>query len=764
MKNILLLSAAIFAGSLTSVNGQAVDLCKPTPSTKQITLNDRKSPSGLFRRDNLRPDLGRNILNPASVSAKAQEETVAPDGCLIFEDFEISDTQAGWLPQGWTANHVKTDPAHSGWLIFSPSEAGEFLTSRAFVYAPFNATTDDWIITPEVTPEDGMILSLDCFNDAPFYFSADTYDNYGYINAENAKVSNDFKILISDDHGASWQLLKSLAQESLDLISSGQAKAMWDLYYLRKIHTLEFDLTDYAGKPVQFAFQVVGEPESATSVLDNVKVGFPNLNLKYSKPSPALYFGLTDQAVYLPGTFLTVPVYEPVKFSNTSKNDGATYSWQYSTSWADNKEVFETSDEQKTLSVTYHTDHSTPASSRNNIYSMPTLIGNADKHMETRFSYPDFLQAGGRGEYEIQYIDDGSREVLSFGLAIADPNTEGTVTYADISVPYFGYNQESDRFWSETVFGEDAGENAWAKLVRIADLFYTSTAPIVIEGVRINAFGKVSRDACFTAEIYLLSPAYEAAETPDYKAVCTGDDIKIIDRSATHTNDIISLNFRFDEPVVISRSDAISYIVAIGGFNDPVNVQYFSPIMSEVSSPTGLGFGWYGTNFSYMGFEVPMSWGSVTRLTKDELVSFYIMLDAEYPWLESDTDEIEINTAQPVYVALDTYFDGSELQFEGMPSWLTAVAAGRYGDGLVKFTALADGSDSANVTITGPGVSKTIKVSQAAESGIGAIDADAIASTDRIYTLTGQTVSGTPSPGVYIVRRANGTVAKTFIR
>lgn len=478
-------------------------------------------------------------------------------------------------------------------------------------------------------------------------------------------------------------------------------------------------------------------------------------NVSYSRPLTNLFFGISDTDEFLPTTIMAGPVFSPVTFTGKSTNKEVEYTWTYTDGHGEEK-----TSTGKNLTITYITNHSTETTSCNNLYEFPVLTASSATTAPADFTYDGYYQAGGDGSYKIN--DEG--ELVNFGLTIADPNTEGRTTYEDETVPYFGYNQESDNYWGSISLGEDFGGSNWAKMETIGDFFYTPDSPIVINGVRLNAYGKVSQDAKFTAEIYQLTPAFEIPNTPDYSAECTGADIKMV--GVSPNRDFLSLNFKFDKPVVLSKSVAPYFIVTISGFHDAENVEYFSPEMTAYSNPNNLGLGWVGMQVSYNGVTNPKSWSPVANYTDDERVAFYIMLDAAFPWLESELDEVTVGVSpsDPCYLVMDSYYDGSELSVEGLPSWLKAEVFGRYDKSRVKFTSIGTGTEPAEVTIAGPGVNKKIKVTQGERSSIISIENNCFTGEEQVFTLTGQSVVGEPTPGLYIVLRSDGSATKTYIR
>lgn len=484
----------------------------------------------------------------------------------------------------------------------------------------------------------------------------------------------------------------------------------------------------------------------------------PATNCSYSRSINSLYFGLNNTNGALPNTVIVGPVLSPVKYTNTSTDKNASFTWSYID---DNVSGEVLTSNDKDLSITYKTDYTSEKTARNNWYKFPTLSGVSETTAPGQFTYDGFFQAGGKAEYS---NDDA--EVMQFGLSIVNPTTEGLATYATSdNMPLFGYNDKSDEYWSYYSFEELADENNWSHLIRYANFFYAPDQPLVIEGIHTNAYGKINRNVNMFAEIYLLSAGFVIPEEPYATATCSADDITITELEGEE-NDLLSFSFKFDKPIVFTKALAPYIVVAIGGFHDSENVEYFMPAMSAVSSPTRMGLGWVAKQLCMDGSILPTSWSSTTNFVPDEaLVSFYIMLDAAFPWLEGKDDVITITGGQSVDVSLGSYYDGSDLSFEGLPEWLSATAKGRYANTVVTFTATHDAPDidGVTVTVTAPGVSKEIKLS-AKSSGIESILATPAVNDGIIYDLNGRQISDDNlEPGVYVVRHADGSAFK-FIK
>lgn len=721
----------------------------------------------------LNPHFGQDKFLKAKAKFKASE---LPEGTVLYEDFEEWDNEDTWAPEGWTFDHKKLPAGHPGWKAY-PYDPYDPISypSTSYIFFKFQEPVDEWFISPEFVAQEGMILQADFYNAATYYFDIEAEMFTSNIKSIN-KV-NDFIVNITTDGGATWTPLFSAADQ---ILSYNFTRAS-DIWALSGWQTLHLSLDEYVGKTAKIAFQIVGdpvgmpdEPDSQSSGVDNIMVGYPKVEVSYQRPLGALFYGLTNKDLYVPGTFMVVPAHHPVVFPNTSNTMDADFVWA-----VDHTDGELTSYDKEALTVTYGTNHETEETSRNNIYKAPILTGSGDYFSTTQFSLPGFVQAGGRGEYQIHYTDDETSEWLQLGLAVSDPQEEYSSTFADILLPYCGYNQESDRFWTTRAFGISNQEyeksyrgdkNNWSELHKYGNFYYTNDYPVVIEGIRTNAYGRgygyngSMPNAKFTAEIFYLNEKFEISETPQYTFECTGANIEIWDRQTT--NHLISLNFPVETPIVISNKDCPAFLIAISGFHDPENIEYFSPELSAYDNPDGLALGWVASKTCWGGYELPYSWGPVAYLAEDvnepegeRYRSFYIMIDGCLPWLVGD-DAVTVDPGQTVSLQLDSYYDASELKISGVPSWLEVKASGRYGTAKIDFTSKGTAEDFCNLVITAPGVEKNVRVGGTA--GIGSVEAASGDGPVEYFNLQGIRIDN-PSPGSIVIKRQGGVSSKVIL-
>lgn len=745
--NKYLLLSAIAIGIGTAAIADNLTLMKTEPTVKQLHVKGMKRLSREIKTPGFITEPG-NLINP-EISAPRRAPEMR-DGFSLYEDFESWDgTNLSWLPEGWTTDHKNSPESDRGWKMTQPLNIYDIIYSKCLTYELFSDEVDEWVITPEFHIEKGMELRWSTMT-SPYFYDWDLID-MTKGEQESFTILNDIKVNISIDGGETWQTIFSHAENLIEETGSN-----FFSMFNYNVRPFILSLDKFSGNDAMIGFQIEGR-DGNTTFLDDVSVGLPPTQTSYTRPLSNLFFGLSEMDMNVPASIMAGPVFQPVKYTNTTPNTKADFTWIYTDSdGADNYS------NDKDLYVTYSTDYTSESTTRNNMYPFPVLEGSSSTTSADTFTFPGFYQAGGRGEYKIYYTDTQEEEVIQLGLTIADPITEGTATYADIEVPYFGYNHASDRFWSEFTFGDDYDDNNWNHLEKYGDFFYSPDTPIVIDGIRANAYGKVNRNAVFKAEIYFINGGFGIPEQPAYTAICTGDDITIIDKYSS--NDNLSLNFKFDQPVVITKSVTPYFLVAISGFRDPENVEYFSPEMSATTNPNNLGLGWLGKELMFGGTLMPLSWGSVTALTGDDLrVAFYIMLDAEFPWLTAPKDTLEIAPASSASLELNSYYDGSRLNIKGLPDWLTASIEGRYGATTATFRASEDAptGSSAVLNIEGPGVKKDITIS-VGTAGIGNFSDYDDMNTETLYTLDGRRIKGQPEHGIYI-KVSNGKAKKIII-
>lgn len=697
----------------------------------------------------LNASLPGNSVNPLLKKAPAK---AAADGYAYQEDFEGWDgADHSWLPEGVSLRHDSDREEALGWEVAAePEFMGTVggLTGNCMTINYDIEYLDEWVVLPAVDVKEDMVLSFDIINDAFWYFSTDNVDweTYEYI-GDKVKMS-DQQVMASVDGGENWSMIKSFADEASDM---NAIELMYDM--TSSLRHYNVPVGEFEGKKVIFAFRYVGN-DGNLSVLDNVALGYPELQVSYMPPFGTYYFGMSAESYTLNYSILAGPVFKPMTFENSTYNYSAEYAWEYmnaDSEWA-------VSDDQDYLEVSYRTNYSTPFTTRNNLYYTPVLKGSASGYTPGEYQRGQYLQAGGRGEFELKDRETGIAQVYQFGLGVIDPVNEGMTVFTDRLTPIFGYDPNVDAYWTEYTFGNDVDEGDGVVMDAYFNYFYNNEFPIVIDGVHASAFAKVSDGVQFKAEIVPLTDEGAPGE-PIAEAVCGYDGLTIVETD--NSTDFITLNFKFDAPVVMSYDECFAYIVRISGFHDPEHVSYFNPIISESDHPDEFALGWIQKQITF-GQQSRPSFSPVVNYTGG-YNAFYIMLDATFPWLEGE-DTVTLPENGIGSVTLDSSVDGAELSFEGLPEWLTASAEGIHGNTVVTFVATPAEEEKENVVITAvaPGVSHEIKViTDNVVTGIESVGA--IEGSSEVYSLSGVRVADFSAPGVYIVRSADGKTRKVNI-
>lgn len=778
-KNLLFLATALTASSM--VFAQDIQIRQTEPVQKQIApriekrnvVKSRAIAKGVTEEEvmlsnGLRMKTVRNlpttnnVINPEIRSTRVK----APvrEGYVLVEDFEDWNgdmANTAWIPDGWTIDHKDSPESNRGWKMTKPFSTDDYISSKCITYEMFDeedVEVDEWLITPEVTLQSGMQLCWESMPTIYFYDWNPTNPTFQPVTKDD--IINDIKVNVSADGGETWTTIFSMAEDWAE-----RNKSSFFTLFNYSMLPYTVSLENYAGKNIRVGFQFVGHGPCNTNFIDNVSIGLPPTETSYSRPLSNLYFGLDEYDRNLPGSIMAGPVFQPIKYTNSTKTRKYESVWTYTDS-----EGEKTSTDQN-LVVTYTTDHTTPATSRNNWYDFPVLTATSATTAPEPFSYQGFFQAGGKGEFELTIKDDDGTityETLNLGLTVPDAYSEGTATWADITVPYFGYNNESDRFWSRYMLREDYvpdDHDNWMHLEKIGNLHYSPESPIVIYGARINAYGKINRNGIkMKAEIYFLNKGFMIEDSPRYVAECRPEDIIIVDRGGS--NDFLSFNFRFEEPVVLSTDVTPYYFVAISGFRDAENVEYFSPEMSEISTPTGLALGWLGFETLYMGEPLPgTGWSALAHTATDELVSFFIMLDAAFPWLETDVETLTLSEENTGSVTFDSFHHADDLTIDNLPEWLEAEKTGRYGETKLTFRTkwVPEDKPTVDVTVKGHGVSKKLTI-DTSQTKVNNIITETEEGPETVFTLDGKQVNGDNlRPGIYLKRQGT-TTTKVIVR
>lgn len=688
------------------------------------------TPRGVVERENL------NTLMRHRVNQRA--EAISGDYVQDFEDC----TAEGWIPDGWSVESKDTaNPNPWGTTEGDPNYFIGF-NGDYFMYVSYaQAHCEEWLYTPQFQVKEFDQMSGLFWIDPVFMYSLEDedvdWDAFDFINHNRI---GEFKIMIKVDDG-DWTLF----HDFMDQYDTMSLSEIYALAMASEFAKASFSLDAYVGHTVQFAF--VYEATDADSLgIDDFKVGAPSVDATYSLPSDHLFFGISQGLSYLGQSIYTQPVYSPISYEADVDAAGATYTWYYTSQ--DGSETLSSNDE--TLSITYEPRLTSESLIRNNLYPVPQLVATAPGASETTVSRYNYLQASGRAEYVF------TSGLTQLGMSHFDYINEGLTFETSLdypSIPWFGYNEYSDSYWTNYSYGEEPSESLYVHLNHILNIYIAPASPLVIDGAWLWAYGEsLKTDHEFTLEILPVNADGTLSETPIATTTVKGADCT--DMSTTDSKSYMLIPFTFDQPVTVCAEDGYSmYAVRIAGIHDCAT--YFAPLASSSDNPDGMAYGWFQRTHLYNG-ETKMGLSACASYT-GHYTCFAIMLDAEYPYLKAAQDECTIT--DEAMVDLISYYDGADLNVVA-PEWLTASVEGQYGDARLVLSTLPSADETeGDVVITGPGVKTTVKVKKSASS-VKDIEMVTSQAPVDVYNAQGQMVlrQATPSQiqslpaGLYISR------------
>lgn len=588
---------------------------------------------------------------------------------------------------------------------------------------------------------------------------------YEYIG--DKVVAATLQVLVQPE-GGEWQMVQDLADDYMDYNFRQLMDANVDGF-----QKMTIGLADYAGQKVKVAFRYVGSDGDAM-FLDAVGIGFPTLdNVSYSAPLSTFYWGLDKDFNALQIDVAQLPVCAPVTWTNTS-TDVATFSWIYNDPATGESTV---SDNQEYLEVTYQPDYTNAATIRNNLIAPPVLAATSPGSAPAEYSAPfAYIQAGGKSDYE---FSDGTLEFSLFPYGINEYGI-GMITVddeeiGDMSIPVFGHSVNTNQYWlNYSLNGETAMPSDYSRLEGIANLYIPDIdAPVVVNGVNVFGFGLINADAELSFTIYALNE-YRLLDPATYTVVATanikGSDIIRMDENS---KSYLVLPFKFDSPVVVQASEEHpAFFFMLEGFNSD-EVQYFAPLQAK-EQLNGMSNAYMMVHVdlsAQMGRPAYYNVKPIIYLEEGEYIdpssAFAFGLDAEFPWLTSSVQDIEIGASESeAQVALGSYYDGSKLTVE-VPAGLVASVTGRYNE-CVLTVSRAEGSTDAidgKVTVKGPGVevSMGVSVKEDISTGVASVAGENSA-VSEVYDLYGRRINAAASNGLYLIKKADGTVSKKVVK
>ncbi|MDE6497602.1 MAG: choice-of-anchor J domain-containing protein, partial [Muribaculaceae bacterium] len=606
MKRLLLsglVSAAIvgasaFTAPLTLTKQNAADAVTPTALKNHgaSTVTKRIAPgvalsvqNGMKKLHTLKAPF--SIKKPSRVVAKAP----LPDGMVFFESFEDwPEDDLYWIPDGWELFHRGECSEDESWtpcgvmpMFPQPADGNSmFGINYSMDYQ------DEWLVTPQIKIENDFQLTFWCYLEPFFIFSLENldFDAWEYI---GDKIVAATLQIWAQPAGEEWTMVHDYADDYIDMT----ADELYDLTP-KGLEKKSLSLAQFAGKDIKLAFRLVGS-DGNTVLLDAVGVGYPSLDdVSYLEPFETLYYGFEPkwQMPAMTADIAQYGVYAPITWLNYSDNEDATYSWSYTDPLTYETVTDDGEDVQEELTLMYYPDYSSAATLRNNLCYPPVLNATAPNAAPTEFKSPaSFMQMGGTCEF---VFSDGSTfngAYLPYGV-----NTYGTTmitvfddAIGDPSIPVFGYNNHTDQYWlNYSLNGQTPVGSEYSHLEGIANLFWPSASPVVVNGLTLAAYGKVADDAEFKATILALNADLErdlSTMTTIATATIKGSDLS---RQYADSNGYMALDFTFDEPVTLAATEEHpAYFFLIEGFNSD-KVEYFAPMQSKEPLPNYLCWGY----------------------------------------------------------------------------------------------------------------------------------------------------------------------------
>lgn len=741
-------------GNATTVATKSV---APGVAIQTVQLED----GTMLKRLSGKPVASRKIS--PNKSLRTLGATPVSESEPLNEGFESADGTLEWVPEGWTREsklEITSEDDAGIPQMWQASEAMMFIPAPSGTYYELInysvSEKDEWLITPEVKiPQYGRLF-FKSFVDPLFLFNLDYMDWEEWLLTEEVCAAT-LQVLVKESDAQEWTVIK-------DYFEDWKGVDPLEMETPGALEQESLSLEAFEGKTVQIAFRYVGK-DGNTSAIDDVKVGMPEIEVSYSQPAGTLFFGVDTAFTGLSYQIPVGPVNTPLTWTNTTATPDVSFTWMYHSAALNDYDFAFTTD----LTETYAPDYSSAFTRRNNLYYTPVLMGSAPGASDGMASYYDYYQAGGRAEFELTNTATGEKSVTRLNMLPFELNTEGfQIATAENSdgdtFPLYGYSPLNDDFWTFYTFHGENLEGEGAKVTGIFNTFLTPSAPLVIDGIIAHAKGQVKAEAEFTIDVIPLS---EEGLMLDPIATAKLKGSELITIPGGGIQDFYVLPFSFETPAVMSTEICEMFIVRLSGFNDPENVTYFIPFQSTEDNPYGMAIGWVEK-------EITMGGETVSSVTPTAYYSGYhafaIALDAYYPWLDCDTETVEIAQDSEATVAMGTFHHADDMTVttadgEALPEWLEVTLSGQHDTATATFSGKGENPATCAVKIAAPGVEKTFNVSYMT-SGISGITAPTASPVKEAFNLSGQRVdfnSALPA-GVYILRHMDGTVSKRTVK
>ena len=699
----------------------------------------------------------------------------APAESVLFESFEGWDGEnINWTPEGWTVDMRGEVERKESWTPYTPNPMYGLVNvpdgKYGYAVSYGSARQDEWLISPEVDVAEGYTLTYWLFLDPVYLFNIDNVDWDTLEFTEEPEVAATLQIW-AQPAGEEWVMLHDYADDFRGL-------SFLELSYMTpaSMEKKNISLDTFVGKKVKIAFRYVGI-DGNTMIIDAISVGYPELDdISYMDPYSTLYwgFGKNWHLSSAGADVAMIPVYEPITWTNLSYHEGAVYEWSY----IDPITFEETTDNNPDgLTVAYEPNYSSEATLTNNFIAPPVLNASAPMSTPTSYSAPYLcMQAGGKPTLTFNDASTFEPTLFQFAPHLTDITyiTCDDETIGDNAIPVFGYNNHTDQYWLKYSINDEAPlENNFSRLEAIANLFWASPAPLVVNGITAYGWGKVDTDAEFTATIYGINSEW-SKDIETFTEIASAK-LKGADFIVQYPDDkgYICMPFAFENPVVVRATEEHpAFFIMLSGFNSK-KVEYFAPLQSSLPDPNYICWGYILNHINLEGLSDRPEYYNIKPMVYkqdgeyvDPYAAFAIGLDAEYPWLTTDVTEVEIpSNGAPVEVKLGSYFDGSKLTVE-TPAGVEGSVAGRYDKCVLTLRhndaeVIAEG----NVVVKGPGVEVSIPVKEVV-AGINDIFTDGNSKeATGIYDLNGRRVNVEEAKaGIYVIKYSDGTAGKTVLK
>lgn len=470
--------------------------------------------------------------------SKTQDNT--PSWKESFEDW--NGTDIFWLPEGWSAKRTEalTDPdephtwtVNKQYNIFYPAPVnGDYY---AIAYSSEDTAQDEWLYTPERTPQQGEYLTYYVLFQPLFLFDLKYFDQNSMSFSQYVSTA-DLQLLISVD-GGEWTKVNSL----FDIYKEESVQDMYDLAHYGSVAVRKFfvDMAPYAGKSVRFAFRYVGI-DGDSMFLDDIEMVKPSLTASYNLPSSVMYFGMTpdfqqpSSAVYLPDA-------TPLTWTNTSSLEAENFTWHYA-DCNDLSVQAETTD--KNLVTTYNTfvPGASQTTGLENTASLPTLTAQGVAGLTNSFTHPfGTMQIGGKARVMV------NGEWFNTGANYCHPSHGTTVLKTPNGVPFFGVCPQSSALWTQ-MFGLDPGDEA--HVTGFGTHVNEPAKPYTLRGLTIQGEGVLEKTYCLKA-VVLKQNLYGSLEVIGEAVVDANNIVSTPVAGSDHN--MYTIPFLFADPLNINK-------------------------------------------------------------------------------------------------------------------------------------------------------------------------------------------------------------------